>query len=896
LKPNRKLQSAIVAVLSVHAAAAYAAEQAGAAGEIADIVVTAQRRSESIQNVPITIQALTAESLSELNVTTFDDFIKYVPNVVAGQANGPAQGNIYMRGLSVGGAGTQSSGTIGGFPNVAVYLDEQSGQLPNRNMDIYAADLDRIEVLEGPQGSLFGGGAQAGVLRYITTKPKLNVFEGAGEASYGTTAHGDPNTAVQATLNLPLIADKLAVRAVVYSDRRGGYINNVASTFTRKNTDLGLYYLNYAAECSVGRPTNGVCPAGSKLTKYGVPANSPVINNDAVVGDATNPVTYQGGRLQALYQVNDDWSVLIAQSYQNMDAQGYFYQYPTGSDGQALPPLSITLFNLPDDRDKFTNTAWTINGKVGDLRAIYTGGYLVRHIDQVGDYTNYSRGYAGIYYQCHGNIKGVGGNPDLAAQCYTPSSTWTEKESLTHSTHELRVSTPDDWRLRGLVGAYWEDYKINDSTSWQYGSLPPCTVNQQGCHWNIGANPTSGDPNLAPRSDKTDFFEDTIRENKQTAFFASVDFDIIPKVLTLTAGSRQFRYDMSFKGAVSGSYGCFPAGSNYYYPAYNGPSPCLAEATDITGEHLQQTFSGHKSRVSLTWHVTPDTMLYYTYSQGFRPGGFNRKSDCHAPGTDGVNQFCIPLNFGTDALTNNEVGFKTEFLNRHVQFNGSVYQENWDGVQIGFFNPGSFGNLTFGTNGQNFRIRGVELQLVAHMYQGLTFQGSGSWNQSEQTNSPFLQANNPASNNFGKPVTQICSSTGTNCAQIQNPFGAPGSSTANSPPIQFSARLRYDWQAGDYNAFAQIGVSHIGHSFTQTSLQKPLVGTGINTTLSNFEDPAYSTYDASFGVGKDKWTATVYGQNLGDVNASMFTSTAQFIVSQTPTRPRVLGARLNYKF
>ena len=95
---------------------------------------------------------------------------------------------------------------------VAIYLDEQSGQLPGRNLDVYAADLERIEVLEGPQGTLFGGGALNGVLRYITNKPKIDVTEGSVDAGYGITAHGDPNTNVTAVLNLPLIEDTLAVR------------------------------------------------------------------------------------------------------------------------------------------------------------------------------------------------------------------------------------------------------------------------------------------------------------------------------------------------------------------------------------------------------------------------------------------------------------------------------------------------------------------------------------------------------------------------------------------------------------------------------------------------------------------------------------------------------------
>ena len=118
-----------------------------------------------------------------------------------------------MRGLSAGFAGNQSSATIAQFPNVATYLDDQSLTFPARNLDVYFVDMERVEVLEGPQGTLFGGGAEAGAVRYITNKPKLNVTEGNAEGSYGTTAHGSNNGSANATINLPLIQDTLAVRA-----------------------------------------------------------------------------------------------------------------------------------------------------------------------------------------------------------------------------------------------------------------------------------------------------------------------------------------------------------------------------------------------------------------------------------------------------------------------------------------------------------------------------------------------------------------------------------------------------------------------------------------------------------------------------------------------------------
>ena len=190
-----------MAVLSAHGAAAYAAGEAapeseqatgGSTGsEISEVIVTAQRRTESVQDVPITLQVLTAETITQLNVTTFDDFVKYLPNVTSG-GTGPGQSDIYMRGLSftLGGNGDGAAPTI--FPNVAVYLDEQSGQLPGRNLDVYAADLERIEILEGPQGTLFGAGAEAGVVRYITNKPKLDVTEANVNAGYATTPAAIP--------------------------------------------------------------------------------------------------------------------------------------------------------------------------------------------------------------------------------------------------------------------------------------------------------------------------------------------------------------------------------------------------------------------------------------------------------------------------------------------------------------------------------------------------------------------------------------------------------------------------------------------------------------------------------------------------------------------------------
>src|SRR5580700_5307471 len=204
---NSKISYAVAAILSGVSGAALAAPAAAdadvsssASSEgIEEITVTAQRRSESMQDVPISMQALTGQALRQLNISTLDDYIKYLPNL-SSASNGPGQNELFMRGLSAGSQASQGSGSTGLWPNVAIYLDNQSGQLPNRNLDIYAADMNRIEVLEGPQGTLFGAGAEAGAIRYITNEPKLDVTEANFRASYGVTAHGDPNSAVTGVL------------------------------------------------------------------------------------------------------------------------------------------------------------------------------------------------------------------------------------------------------------------------------------------------------------------------------------------------------------------------------------------------------------------------------------------------------------------------------------------------------------------------------------------------------------------------------------------------------------------------------------------------------------------------------------------------------------------------
>ncbi len=886
-----KMSCAIAAILSGCGSVSAFADTAPADSGIEQIIVSASRRDESVQNVPSTIQAFTGQALADLNVNTVEDLLKYTPNITYGN-NGPGQGEIFMRGLSNGYRGNQSTGTVGLYPNVAIYLDEQSMQFPARNVDIYMVDMQRVEVLEGPQGTLFGGGAEAGALRYITNKPDLTQFTATANAMYGGTSGGAPNSSENAVINIPIIQNKLALRVVAYTDKEGGYIDNVQSDFTRNDSDPGNVVLGI-------HPTGGVCPdGGTNAYQSGglgwcTLKNAPVANNSSIAEKNQNPVTHEGLRASLLYDINDDWNVLIAESLQDLDAEGLSVEFPIGSDGQKLQPLQETSFSPSYNKDNYQNTAWTVNGKVGDLSVIYTGGWMTRHITQQMDYTNYARTYYGVYYQCSGGTSsyasiGKGG----PLNCNSPVSNWHDSIRNTHMSHELRVSTPDDWRLRAIAGAYYEQFRIYDNMNFNYKTIPACTAealaNQVAgepvCLAFVEPYPgsTANDPN--PRGPNTAFGEDTQRGYDQTAFFASLDYDIIPKVLTVSAGTRYYDYKEYELGSVyTTGTGCENIPVCYAsYPKH-----------DIDAHHDHSEYHGFRSKLDVDWHIDDNTMVYYTFSQGFRPGGFNRyntnKVLNYLPGSE--PQYTTPNSFAPDSLQNQEVGVKTELFDDRLQLNFSAYDMRWSHVQFLFFQPQYTGNVTFATPGPSYNIKGAELQFVSRPIDELTIQGSATYNDNTQATAPCIVSNIPTSPTYGHCITQA------NGAPYPDPYGVVGGVAAFSPKWQANIRARKDWTLDDYLMYVTGGASYTGSMYNQPA--NYVSGAGITiptTTYLRYFMPAYTTFDASFGVEKDRWNAELFVENLGNSHASTFTSSAQWIKSEVPLRPRTFGIKFGFSY
>jgi iron complex outermembrane receptor protein len=859
------------------------------AGEpLQEVIVSANRRQENAQHVPMTLQVLTAATLAKLNVTTFDDFEAYLPGVTA-HGVGPGQSNIFVRGLATAPPGLQSSGVIGSFPNVAVYLDEQSAQLPNRNLDVYAVDLERIEILEGPQGTLFGAGAEAGVLRYITNKPRLDLAEAKVNAGYATTAHGAPSSNLDATFNMPVIDNRLALRLVIYNEQRGGYIKNVPATFARAPTDPGI--VNYFG---------GV-----------VPANSAVLNNFNIAADAINPVTYKGLRAQVLYRLNDDWDALIAQSNQSIEADGVFTEMAANSLGQPQPDLSVQLYNPSYDKDRFENTALTINGRVGALKLLYAGSYLVRNVEQVQDYTEYARGAFAPYYQCF-----APGPTAAAAQCFTPSSTWRDLERNTHESHELRLSTPNEGRVRGVGGLFFEDYRIHEQADFSYLTALSYfnPVGPPTGYYTLNGSPLlpNGTPvrfdsgngvvfvpapvtsnNASPRPLGDGYFNDITRGYTQKAAFASVDVELVPDTLTLTGGTRYSRTNTSESGSTVSSSGC----NLIAYP--NAPNPCVNHSVflNIDAQHLNETYSGFNSRANLSWKVTEDALLYYTWSQGFRAGGFNRapvapprNSPLAANGLPNQVQagqhggYVTSVGFAPDSLTNNEIGWKTLWMDRRIQWNGTLYQENWKHTQNAQSAVGAFQYFII-VNGGSYRVRGAETSCVARLATGFTIEAGAAWNHSELVQQAGLLWRD------GTPIDFNALRDSHN-QPVPNPSGELGTPLAGGAPFQGNVRARYEFTWNGVQAFAQAGAVRQSHSLATTNR----LLTDLQGNSTAYDLPGFTTYSAAVGVARNAWLAQLYGENLTDTRAQLYANYAQRYKAVTVNRPRTIGLRISLSF
>jgi len=400
---------------------ALAQDQPSAGGAaIEEIVVTAQKRSENMQSVPISIQAFSGKKLEQINATEFNDYVKFLPSVVF-QTIAPSQTSIYMRGISI--AGGQDGNHSGPLPTVGVYLDEQPITTILGQLDIHLYDVERIEALAGPQGTLFGASSESGTLRIITNKPDPTKFSGSYDVQLNTT-RGDIGHVAEGYVNVPL-SDKVAIRLVGYEEGDPGYIDNVHGTLTYPGTNLTL-------------------------------------DNAAIAKDNFNGVQTYGGRAALGIQLDDDWTITPSLTGQDQRSTGVFGYNPAVGD------LKVMRFSPDRNHDRWVQAALTVQGKIGDFDLVYSTGFFDRSLQQQSDYSDYTYAYTAYYGP---------GFPKLftnaAGKQTDPTQRIVGLDHFTKQTHELRISSPSDDRFRFVAGLFFERQTHKIEQNYTVNGLDP---------------------------------------------------------------------------------------------------------------------------------------------------------------------------------------------------------------------------------------------------------------------------------------------------------------------------------------------------------------------------------------------------------------------------------------
>ncbi len=791
LNPLVYVTSSILAASA--ASAADAPPTAAAAGALEDVIVTAQKHAEKLQDVPISILALDTKRLEDLQVTSFDGYAKFLPSLSV-QSFGPGSAQLYIRGVTNGGDGLH----VGSQPLVGVYVDEMPVTTIGSNLDVHIYDMARVEALSGPQGTLYGASSMAGTLRLITNKPSTAGFEAGYDVTGNTyTGHGAGGK-IEGFVNIPL-TDNAAVRLVAFTQHDGGYISNV-------DGPPETY------------PTSGIARTNAGLTKKDF-----------------NSVQTSGGRAALKVDFADHWTITPTIMAQTQSAPGEYAYAP------ALGDLKVAQYNADTNTDNWMTAALTVEGKISDFDVIYAGGMLNRNIHSRADYSDYAyfydQSYVGGAYPTYfgDNFRDNNGNLISPSQ-YTVSSNNYKKYS-----HELRISTPKEWRLHGVFGLFLQRQYNYARDEYHVDGL-------------ADAYSITNLPGVL-------YLNSQRRTDRDKAAFTDWTYEVTDK-LALTGGIRYF----SFDNTVYGFFG------------YNG-QPTFDGYTHSSGEQLcapgtqtsdsiwpcvninsRATDHGETHRLNLTYKFDPDHMVYATWSTGFRPGGVNRVRS-RPP-------------YNPDYLTNIEAGWKTEWFQHRLRFNGALFDELWKSAQFALIGQNGITEIT---NAGRSRIIGIESDVTWKVTDGFTLTASGT----------LLNA---------KLLDNACNlvTTDYTCATPSgNSLLAPtGSRLPVSAKVNGNLIARYEFKASDLDAHVQaamVAKSDVVPALTVTDVQ----ATG--------NQPGYASLDLAAGVGRGKWTTELYVQNVTDNRGQAYRYTECSpsvcnLVYVLPIAPRLVGVTFGQKF
>lgn len=727
------------------------------------VEVTAQKRKENLQKVPISIQVLGTQKLTEMNVNDFEDYAKLLPSLTYTQGEGGTP-TPYFRGVVSGNDGNHSAS----LPSVGVYFDEQPVTTIGGALDIHVYDIERVEALAGPQGTLYGASSQSGTLKIITNKPDASGFAAGYGVEVNSVANGGMGYVGEGYINVPL-SENVALRAVGWRKHEAGYIDNVFGTRTF--------------------PTSGI-----------------TINNANQVEKDYNDVDTAGARAALKIDLNDNWSITPSIMTQSKETNGSFGFDPVVGE------LEITHYYPEYSKDKWTQAALTVTGKVGNFDLTYAYSNLDRDINTESDYNDY-----GFWYD---TLAGYGAYIyDNLGALINPAQYIQAKDQYIKNNHELRIASPQENRFRFIGGIFIQDQSHDIQQRYRIDNFA-----------DILDIPGWPDTIWLTKQDRID---------KEKALFGEATFDFTDK-FSATAGFRRFEHNNSLKGffgfsagfSPSSSYGeasCIAAGNT---APFNG-APCK-----VFDKVIEE--SGTLGKFNLTYELSDNKLIYATWSEGYRPGGINRR------GT-------LPP-YLADFLTNYEFGWKTTWWDNRLSFNGAIFRQDWKDFQFAILGQNG---LTEIKNANQARINGLEMDMKLAATYNLSLSAAVSFYDAKLTE-------DYCGVTFNSQPVSSCSAgsiVNTDNGPVLFPTGPLAPEGTRLPVTakfkgSLNARYTFDWNG--YEPFIQGSVVHEGD---RTSDLRTLE----NSILRNL--PGHTVFDLSAGIRKNNWTLNLYVKNLFDQRA-----------------------------
>lgn len=641
---------------------AYAQDTAPAADSVSEdvIVVTGTRRATNLMNTPINISAVSAETLQDERLDDVKDLGAFTPGMTVTESGPRGSANIVMRGLSADGSGVTGSN----YDNaIGTYL----GEVP-LYLDFKLIDIERVEVLLGPQGTLYGLGTLAGAIRYIPNRPDPTGFSADAHGRVYDVAHSSGvGYVADAAINVPIIKDALAFR-----------------------TSTGYYY------------DPGFIDYPFLVAEPGVSLPQP--------GDLTNPLgTPEQQEANFAPKKDLNWEKTITTRNQlgltlpTFSAYlSYVYQQTkTGGDQSNSYNIlgegdyeNAARYAEPSKRQSHL-ISLEMEAELGEvMQAIWTTAYTKSKNHSVGDVTDLLLDLD-YDYELFPSFAGFTTNDNTRKQF--------NQEIRFVSTH----GGPFSW----VVGGFYNRMKYKSDSVERLPGFAEFAASPEG------SEIYGGYYDGLVRPDGAEYVSFTRSETEEMAAYGELTFRPFDP-WQITVGGRYFKYDTSITGGSDTPM--TRSGRNRM------PYPSLEVASSRIRSGKADD-DGFVWKLNTSYNFSRDLMAYATYSKGYRIGGVNRVVPCILPLPPGQNLCALPneLAYGPDKVKNLEFGVRASVLDGRLNTSLSVFKLWWDGIQLGSSTVN--GNIGITANGGKAESKGVDFTFSARVTDQFTLRGNYSY-------------------------------------------------------------------------------------------------------------------------------------------------------------------------